>query len=76
MKCGNVLFEMRLGCGCCVHQILQMTPDEQQWYKEYIEYHNSPSTKVPAWVSGTALMYCAPLYHVMCVYIFVTYQHP
>ena len=23
-------------------QILQMTPDEQQWYKEYIKYHNSP----------------------------------
>ena len=19
-----------------------MTPDEQQWYKEYVEYHNNP----------------------------------
>lgn len=35
-----------------IYQILQMTPDEQEWYKQYVKYHNSPSLTVPAWVSG------------------------
>jgi NADH dehydrogenase (ubiquinone) 1 beta subcomplex subunit 10 len=30
-------------------EILQMTPDEQEWYKEYVKYHNSPTATVPAW---------------------------
>ena len=51
-------------CRCrsfVLFKILQMTPDEQEWYKEYVKYHNSPTATVPAWVSIslTAVCYAA-----------------
>ena len=48
-------------CSFVLFQILQMTPDEQEWYKEYVNYYNSPTATVPAWVSIslTAVCYAA-----------------
>ena len=54
---------VRVYCRCSfvLFQILQMTPDEQEWYKEYVKYYNSPTAVVPAWVSIslTAVWYAA-----------------